>query len=296
MATNKREDAAAKKAKRQKIILGVIGAVLVGLVALQGPKLLNRGGGTEAASTTPAAPSAAPIATSPAATGGAAAAAAISAPRGKTAAVVAGVPISAGPPSQATHAQLVSFTLFDPKDPFVQAVNSEDATGQPSDSSGTTGASGPSGSDQSQGTGSSGGSSSSSGSGASSASTPAQPIAYATINLNGHPQQVKVKDDFPASSPLFVLKSLQKKAAKIGVAGGSFDDGQAVVLKLNKTVTLLNTATGVRYQLKLVYTGTQPEVIEGFTTGKQGDTTSSTSDQSSAATTAPATTTTTPSG
>ena len=59
---------------------------------------------------------------------------------------------------------------------------------------------------------------------------------------------------------------MKKKQAKIGVAGGSFDDGQAVTLKLGKKVTLVNTATGVRYVLKLVYTGAQPEVIEGFTT------------------------------
>ena len=31
-------------------------------------------------------------------------------------------------------------------------------------------------------------------------------------------------------------------------------------------MTLVNTATGVRYVLKLVYTGTAPETIEGFTT------------------------------
>ena len=39
-----------------------------------------------------------------------------------------------------------------------------------------------------------------------------------------------------------------------------------MTLKLGKKVTLVNTATGVRYVLKLVYTGAQPEVIEGFTT------------------------------
>ena len=77
---------------------------------------------------------------------------------------------------------------------------------------------------------------------------------------------MQVKDTFPTPAPLFVLRSLTKKQAKIGVAGGSFDDGQAVTLKLGKKVTLVNTATGVRYELKLVYTGSQPEVIQGFTT------------------------------
>ena len=94
------------------------------------------------------------------------------------------------------------------------------------------------------------------------------PVVYATINLDGKPQQLKVKQKFPEGDPLFVLRSLTKKQAKIGVAGGSFDDGQAVTLQFGKKVTLVNTATGVRYELKLVYTGTTPETIEGFTTGQ----------------------------
>ena len=92
------------------------------------------------------------------------------------------------------------------------------------------------------------------------------PIIYATIDFNSKPQQVEVKGTFPTPEPLFVVRSLTKKQAKISVAGGSFDGGQPVTLKLGKKVTLVNTATGVRYVLKLVYTGAQPEVIEGFTT------------------------------
>ena len=60
-----------------------------------------------------------------------------------------------------------------------------------------------------------------------------------------------------------MLRSLTKKQAKIGVAGGSFDDGQAVTLKLGKKVTLVNTATGVRYVLKLVYTGARRRSSKG---------------------------------
>ena len=101
---------------------------------------------------------------------------------------------------------------------------------------------------------------------------------------------MKVKQKFPESDPLFVLRSLTKKQAKIGVAGGSFDDGQAVTLQFGKKVTLVNTATGVRYQLKLVYTGTAPETIEGFTTGQgapaAAGTTAASSGSSTPATTA----------
>ena len=110
--------------------------------------------------------------------------------------------------------------------------------------------------------------------------------------LDGKPQQLQVKDKFPKGDPMFVLVSLKKKQAKIGVAGGSFDDGQTVTLTLGKKVTLLNTATGVRYELKLVYTGTQPETIEGFST--KADQPASPADGASASSTVSATPTTTP--
>ena len=84
---------------------------------------------------------------------------------------------------------------------------------------------------------------------------------------NGKPQQLQAKQKFPKGDPLFVLTSVKKNKAKVGVAGGTFDDGQNVTLTLGKKVTLLDTATGVRYELKLVYTGSAPEQIEGFSTG-----------------------------
>ena len=56
---------------------------------------------------------------------------------------------------------------------------------------------------------------------------PPAPTIYATIDFNTKPQQVQVKGTFPTPEPLFVLRSLTKKQAKISVAGGSFDGGQA---------------------------------------------------------------------
>ena len=146
------------------------------------------------------------------------------------------------------------------QDPFVPQVGSEvgrrptrhpgrsgpDKTGTSTPPSGTTG-------------------SAPAGTGITPAAPPAA-VTFATIDFNTKPQQVEVKGTFPTPEPLFVLRSLTKKQAKISVAGGSFDGGKPVTLKLGKRVTLVNTATGVRYVLKLVYTGTQPEVIEGFTT------------------------------
>ena len=53
-----------------------------------------------------------------------------------------------------------------------------------------------------------------------------------------------------------------------------------MTLTLGKKVTLLDTATGVRYELKLVYTGSAPEQIEGFSTQQPDQPAASASDSS----------------
>jgi hypothetical protein len=61
---------------------------------------------------------------------------------------------------------------------------------------------------------------------------------------------------FPAADPVFVLASLQKTSAKVGIAGGSLSTGTSTVkLLLGKRVTLMNTADGTRYVLVLVSVG-----------------------------------------
>jgi len=87
--------------------------------------------------------------------------------------------------------------------------------------------------------------------------------------FNGKPLQLQLKDTFPEADPTFVLVSVQKKEAKIGVAGGSFEDGRTMSIELGKRLTLVNTATGARFVLKLVYTGSQPERVESFSTAEQ---------------------------
>lgn len=253
---NKTPDSAAAKAKKQKIVLASGAVLLLGLAAIQGPKLMSGGGGEDAAPA-PVAAAAAPApgsgATSSAATLSLASAQVAS---GKNVAVVSGVRLTAAPATTVGKSQLASFVLFDPKDPFVPGVDEESGAPEPA----PTGTQAPPAN------------------GAAAQPSPAAgpapaapaPIAFATINVDGKPQQLELKDTFPDSGPVFVLRSLSKKQAKIGVAGGSFDDGQAVTLQLGKKVTLLNTATGERYVLRLVYTGTAPEVIEGFTTKSKG--------------------------
>ena len=62
-----------------------------------------------------------------------------------------------------------------------------------------------------------------------------------------------VGQTFPASDPVFVLRSLTRTTAKIGIAGGSLATGnQTVTLTKGKKVTLMNTADGTRYELILI--------------------------------------------
>jgi hypothetical protein len=66
---------------------------------------------------------------------------------------------------------------------------------------------------------------------------------------------VAAKADFPTGQPLFTLVSLTKDAAEIAVSGGSYQNGApTVTLKKGKTLTLMNTADGARYELLLVAT------------------------------------------
>ena len=86
----------------------------------------------------------------------------------------------------------------------------------------------------------------------------------ATLIVNGKPQQLALKDVFPKGQPTFVLIGVGRKFIKIGVAGGKFTGGGAVKLQFGKAVTLMNTTTGQRFIMKLVFTGAQPEQIAGF--------------------------------
>jgi hypothetical protein len=75
------------------------------------------------------------------------------------------------------------------------------------------------------------------------------------ILVNGQSQSVQAGGQFPAADPVFTLVSLTATTAKIGIAGGSLQGGsQTVTLKKNKPVTLMNTADGTRYVLRLVST------------------------------------------
>ena len=88
---------------------------------------------------------------------------------------------------------------------------------------------------------------------AKSRATPTAAPTAAMISVNGAPESVQVGGTFPASDPFFKLVSLTKKGAKVSIAGGSLANGApTVTLAKNKALTLLNTADGTRYVLRLV--------------------------------------------
>lgn len=87
----------------------------------------------------------------------------------------------------------------------------------------------------------------------SAATTSAAASTTAVISVNGAPESVEVGGTFPTADPYFKLVSLTKKAARISIAGGSLENGApTVTLTRSKALTLMNTADGTRYVLRLV--------------------------------------------
>lgn len=238
----KMEDRRAAKDKQTKKVAIGLSVVLVAVLAFEVPKVLHKGGSSAPAATTAAAPTdGAPI---PATDGPAPA---------TTPAVGTAVPAVTPTASstkltnsdeapQVGKAQLYSFSHFAGKDPFAQQI--VDATqGQP-DASGVDASGNPTQ------TGSTG---------TTAAVTHHQPTrtlaatGAARIAVNGRVQVVRVGGSFPSANPLFRLVSVTKGVAKIGIASGSYSSGaKAVTLRAGRSLTLVDTADGIRYQIRLV--------------------------------------------
>jgi len=226
----KKFDAKAK-AKRQKIIAAVLGVLLLGVLAYEVPSLMKTM--NKKPPTSPAAAVPAPVTPPAAAPAGTPVAAAVTA---------SGTLTDSDPAPQAGTGQLLSFDRFATKDPFVQQAGAPVAAPTPAPAPTAV----------------------------PTATTPPPPpppptisrrpagraSASARISVNGAVQNVGVKATFPAADPVFVLASLQKTSAKVGIAGGSLSTGTSTVkLLLGKKVTLMNTADGTRYVLLLVSVG-----------------------------------------
>ncbi len=272
----------AKAAKQKKIAIGGM-VVLCLLVAVQGPKTMKMLQGPQPTTAAPA-PTPAPGApvtgtpATPVATPGTAAPApgAVEPGAGAELALVADSDAAPAP----EEGQLVTFERFASKDPFApQAVAAPASGSAPAlpaadagdqgagDQGSSSGSAGASGGGTAPGSGSSGGSGpvdggftpapADGGSTGSGAPAPAAPsVAAATsISINGTAEDVAVDATFPAAEPTFVLVSHARdgKSVEIGVAGGSYANGeQTITLELGKPLTLQNTADGSRYELELL--------------------------------------------
>jgi hypothetical protein len=241
------------KAKKQKIYAAVGGVLLLAVLAFQVPRTLKMmHPPTDAAATTT------PAATTPATTGAPIAAPSLSGGNATVAAAPGGDGLNdpdAVPLPQS--GQLLAFGLFRTKDPFVQQLRSScvaqtdpSGAGSPASTCSTKGTAttGPTGV-----TGPTGSSGPAKPVGGSKPSIAEAPPTSAVISVNGSPETVQAGGNFPTSDPIFTLISVTKTTVKIGIAGGSLENGSpAVTLQKNKTVTLMNTADGTRYVLRLL--------------------------------------------
>jgi hypothetical protein len=225
---------AAKESKQKKVAI-VLGVLLLAVVGFQAPRIMKMFKGDEVAAppppatttTAPAAPTG-PVSLQPptlAGGGGAPTGGGTTEPGGLT---------GSEPAPLASAGQLVSFSRFESKDPFAPQL--EDAAA-PADAAGA-GSGKPDGGKSGNG---------------GKTQPPATVVRAAVISVNGAEETVSPGGGFPAANPLFRLVSLSKTSVAIAIAGGSYADGaRTVQLRRGEPLTLMNTADGVRYELRLV--------------------------------------------
>ena len=220
------------KAKRQKIVAAVLGVLLLGVLVYQAPTILGLfGGGSSEVASEPA--PASPAAPTAPATGAAVPAAA--APGGTAQLVDTDTAL------EPTQGQLVTFDRFESKDPFAQQAEQGTGGAAPAAPAAPrdTGLAKDTGRPPSE-----------------VPEAPAAParVSTATISVNGVASDVTVAGTFPEGEPIFKLVSLTKSSAKVGIVDGTYATGsQTITLKKGgKPVTLMNTADGTSYVLRLL--------------------------------------------
>ena len=143
----------------------------------------------------------------------------------------------------AADGQLISFGRFKSKDPFAEQIDETQAGGGGVGSTPTPSSSSPT----------------PAGGGVSvtpTAGSPAGVAGSAVISVNGVQETVAAGGEFPKDSPVFRLVKVVGGEARIGIAGGALASGSpTVTLRKGKAVTLVNTADGTRYELKLISVG-----------------------------------------
>jgi hypothetical protein len=253
----KQVDPLKAKQKRQKIVAAVLGVLFLGLLAFQVPRVMKQlhpkppPTASPSTTTTAAPPPGTPTLAAPTLQGAEQAPATPTDTTGSLASRT--VP-------QIQDGQLASFSRFASKDPFAQQLSDESPGSSGSSPSGSTSAPTTSG----------GGGTPVGGSGSGTVPTPGS----AVISVNGTLYTVPTGTDFPQASatdssivPLFHLVSLTARAARVSIVGGSYATGATTItLKVDKPVTLMNTADGTRYVLILKPLGTDVPTAKPATT------------------------------
>ncbi len=216
-------EARAARERKQKIFVVVGGLLLLALLAFQLPKLLGGSSSPEAATTTPG------QTTLP----------------GQTTTPTVGAPIAvtgAAPVAAVETAKITSFSLFAPKDPFVQQVETINAVGASEGGGASTEKSGETEEKAKE----------------FATGKAAAAAAVTIVTVNGARQVLEPGAKFPAVDPMFVLvaENPDSKSVVVGIVGGAYSGGaKTTKLKIGKPLTLVNTTTGARYKISLVSVG-----------------------------------------
>jgi hypothetical protein len=255
----KRNDVAAAKQRKQKMI-AIVGAVLLAvLLVIQVPRTMRMldSGADEAAPPPPAQAEqpASGSAGSPPAEGEISS----SAPAATSPADVKLVDSDVAP--EPDEGDLASFERFSSKDPFVPQIKLRSdaaAAAAPAPTAGPAPA--PSSTEAATG-----GLSGSAAPIPSTATPPAPQDGWssdgepaertsAEISINGKAELVTVGKAFPKAEPTFRLVAVKRDSVKVGIAGdGKFTSGaKAMTLTKGKPLTLVNTRTGTRYVVILL--------------------------------------------
>ncbi|HEX4679841.1 MAG TPA: hypothetical protein VH210_11645 [Gaiellaceae bacterium] len=248
----KRVEDAKKRDKRSKIVLVALGLLLVVVAAYEIPSMLALMNKKPPTSTTHAPAPSSVVA------GSGLPSVATAGTTGSTATTPSGQLVNSDVPPASAEGQLVTFEVFQTKNPFVPQVTSSVATTgtsttptllnhQPNSTTSTT----PTTTTPNSAVPSAGGS------GTTPTSTPPAPppAPTVTIAVNGVDSRVGVAGTFPVGAPVFRLVSFQSGTAQVGVVGGSYAAGGATLtLQVGHPVTLQNTTDGKQYKLELIKT------------------------------------------
>ena len=170
------------------------------------------------------------------------------------------------PPAASDSGELVSFSVFDTKNPFIPQVSdspvtSSDTSSQPTSANKpgadvtttttpttttpTTTTTTPTAVPSTPPTTTT----------TTPTTTTAAPPPTVRISVNGVVSRVGVQGAFPTGSPVFRLVSYTKTTAEIGIVGGTYATGdQTLTLQLGHAVTLENTTNQKSYKLELIAT------------------------------------------